>query len=301
MTSPRRRTPEFLSRLKRLNLSTHRLGGAQEGGSATGHRRGMGQEFVDHRRYVAGDDLRYVDWSVYGRLGEMQVKEFAAEESMHLVLVIDRSASMGVRRDGQPSKLDLALDIGAALGALVLWRGDGVTLLVSDRDRAPERISFRGRSRLMDLIDRLDGVDAGGGDRDMLGLREFFRRGEMRSTRPVTVLLSDLLRPPADFDSLFTLAARHSVRTHVIHLAAPEEVDPPLSGRIELIDSETGEPLVLEVDETVRKTYRDRFQKHLDAIRGAALKRGIAHVLLQTDQPMEEAVLSLLRDGRLFR
>src|SRR4029078_4503596 len=97
---------------------------------------GAGLEFADHRDYAAGDDLRYLDWNLYGRLGRLALGLFPEEEDPPVEVLVDASASMGV---GNPAKLDLALQIGAALAYVGLANLDRVALSPLGDDAAPRR------------------------------------------------------------------------------------------------------------------------------------------------------------------
>ena len=112
-TRPAFFTSEFLAQLERLSLLSRRIFRGRVKGERRSLRRGHSVEFCDYRAYGVGDDLRYVDWNIYGRLDRLHVKLFVDEEDLCLHLIVDASASMNF---GTPSKLDCAVRIAAALG-----------------------------------------------------------------------------------------------------------------------------------------------------------------------------------------
>src|SRR6266481_8066414 len=122
---------EFLTQLERLALVSRKAFRGRTRGERKSPRKGMSVEFCDYRAYGAGDDLRYVDWNIYGRLDRLHVKLFVDEEDLCLHLIVDASASMGF---GTPTKLDCAVRLAAALGfvGLVNLERVGVGVL---RDR----------------------------------------------------------------------------------------------------------------------------------------------------------------------
>src|SRR5215468_6517666 len=137
-------TSEFLAQLERLSLLS---------------RRGHSVEFCDYRAYGVGDDLRYVDWNIYGRLDRLHVKLFVDEEDLCLHLLVDASASMDF---GAPTKLTYAVRVAAALGfvGLVSHERVGVGIL---RSRATEGWPpARGRNQVVTLLDFLADVRPGG-------------------------------------------------------------------------------------------------------------------------------------------
>ncbi len=104
---------EFLTQLERLALVSRKAFRGRTRGERKSPHKGMSVEFADYRPYGAGDDLRYVDWNIYGRLDRLYLKLFVDEEDLYLHLLLDGSASMSF---GEPSKLRYAARLAAALG-----------------------------------------------------------------------------------------------------------------------------------------------------------------------------------------
>ncbi len=118
----------FLRKLESLAILTRRsrISFGQIRAERRSRRVGAGIEFADHRDYVPGDDLRYLDWNLYGRMERLLVRLFEEDEDLSIYVLFDASASMGV---GTPPKLDLAMQVGAALGYVGLANLDRVSLL----------------------------------------------------------------------------------------------------------------------------------------------------------------------------
>src|SRR5256885_13311642 len=112
-TRPALLSPEFLAQLERLSLASRRVFRGRVKGERRSPRKGHSVEFCDYRAYGPGDDLRYVDWNVYGRLDRLHVKLFVDEEDLCLHLLVDGSASMGF---GTPRKLEYAVRVAGAPG-----------------------------------------------------------------------------------------------------------------------------------------------------------------------------------------
>src|SRR4030095_3794957 len=143
-------TSEFLAQLERLSLLSRRIFRGRVKGERRSLRRGPSVELCDYRAYGGGDDLRYVDWNIYGRLDRLHVKLFVDEEDLCLHLIVDASASMNF---GSPTKLACAVRLAAALGfvGLVNLERVGVGVL---RDRVSEGWPpTRGRNQVTGLLD----------------------------------------------------------------------------------------------------------------------------------------------------
>ncbi len=148
--------PEAIARIARLEV---RARGVVEGVMAGLHKspfKGQSVEFLQHRPYVRGDDLRRVDWKVWGRQDRLSVKEFEEETSLRLTLLVDGSASMDYAGSGRPPKYDLAATLAASLAWLALSHGDAAGVGVFDdavRATVPARTR---RSQLAEICAALE-------------------------------------------------------------------------------------------------------------------------------------------------
>src|SRR5690349_2477511 len=180
---------EFLAQLERLSLLSRRAFRGSVKGERRSPRRGHSVEFADYRAYGVGDDLRYVDWNIYGRLDRLHVKLFVDEEDLCLHLLVDASLSMDF---GTPRKLLYATRVAAALGFVGLVSHERVGLGVL-RARAVEGWPpARGRNQVVSLLDFLGNIEPGGPTRLNDALAEY----ALRAREPgLAVLVSDLLDP----------------------------------------------------------------------------------------------------------
>ena len=158
-TRPAPFASEFLAQLERLTLLSRRTFRGRVRGERRSPRRGHSVEFCDYRAYGVGDDLRYVDWNIYGRLDRLHVKLFVDEEDLCLHLLLDASASMDF---GTPTKLEYGARLAAALGfiGLVSMERVGVGVL---RERVAEGWPpTRGRNQVVNLFEFLSRVNPAG-------------------------------------------------------------------------------------------------------------------------------------------
>ncbi len=283
---------EFLAQLERLALVSRRSFRSSIKGERRSPRRGHSVEFFDYRAYGIGDDLRYVDWNIYGRLDRLHVKLFVDEEDLCLHLLVDGSASMSF---GTPSKLDYAVRLAAALGfvGLVNHERVGVGIL---RDRVAEGWPpTRGRNQVVAMVDFLAAVRPGG----RTSLNEGLATYAMRAREPgLIVVMSDLL-DPAGFETGVRALLERRFDVHLVHLLDPEEVNPELAGDLQLLDSETGELRELTVDGEAVRNYRERLYQFFERIETFCRTKEIGYHRVVTDTPVEQFVISQMR-GRVL-
>ena len=284
-------SPEFLAQLERLSLLSRRAFRGSVKGERRSPRRGHSVEFADYRAYGHGDDLRYVDWNVYGRLDRLHVKLFVDEEDLCLHLLVDASASM---RFGTPSKLEYAVRAAAALGfvGLVNHERVGVGIL---RERASEGWPpARGRNQVVGLLDFLRHVEPAGPTR----LNEALGDYAARAREPgLAVVISDLL-DPRGFEAGVRRLLERRYDVHVVHLLDPSEMNPELAGDLRLQDAETGEVRDITVDGETMRAYRERLSQFLQRVEGFCRAHEIGYHRVITDTPVEEFVVAQLR-GRV--
>ena len=184
----------FLRKLESLVLTIRRSARMSAGllrANRASKRVGAGLEFADHRDYAAGDDLRYLDWNLYGRLGRLALRLFQEEEDLLVEVLVDASASMSV---GSPPKLDLALQIGAALAYIGLANLDRVALSPLGDDQAPVLPPARGKGAILPILRFLGGVRASGRVGLAAAVRAFLSR-RRRRRRGLAIVISDFYDP----------------------------------------------------------------------------------------------------------
>ncbi len=284
----------FQQRLESLSLAARRMARGRQRGERRSRKVGAGIEFADHRDYVPGDDIRYLDWNVYQRLGRRLVRLFEEEEDTTVGLLLDVSSSMAF---GTPPRLRYAKRMAAALAYVALGNLDrvGITAL-TDRPVA-ELPPVRGKRLIFRFFDFLRPLRAEG----VTALGEAVRRVMARHRRPgLALLLSDLYDPDGLEQALRALRyARHEVV--VLHLLDPAEESPPLSGDVLLLDAERGERLEVTVTPRVLRRYREARATWRYAVRRACVEQQARYVPLPIDAPFDEAVLGLMRHGLLVR
>lgn len=271
--------------------------GLYAGGHAT-PQAGPGVEFHDFRSYCPGDDLRAIDWKLYGRTDRLYLRRYRWFADFNAMVMIDCSASMnyppismtakaGAKKQPVWTKLQYAQTLAAAIAFLTVRQSDRVGVGAYARDLVRHRPVGGTWSHLHEICHLLDAVQpiAGVGDA-AAGLRhghELMRRSGKR--RGIVVLISDLLEEPsALFDGLNRL--RHDrYEAIVFQVLTPGELDLSSLGstRMRLVDLETRQQVRTHVPQ-VQKRYGELLRAHLDDVRRGCLNRGVDYNLLRTDQ-----------------
>jgi uncharacterized protein (DUF58 family) len=283
---------DFLAQLERLSLASRRVFRGHVKGERRSPRKGQSVEFSDYRAYGVGDDLRYVDWNIYGRTDRLHVKLFVDEEDLCLHLLVDASSSMNF---GQPSKLDYGARLAAALGFIGLVNLERVGVGILREQVAEGWAPVRGRNQFMALASFLAGVQAGGGTSLNGGLANYAARGREPG---IAVVISDFL-DPAGYETGLRALLERRFDIHVVHLLDPGELNPEFGGDLRLIDSETGEVREVTIDGDALRAYRERLHQFLEGLEGFCRAQEIGYHRVVTDTSVEGTVLSQLR-GLVF-
>ena len=286
--------PEFLRKLERLNLATRKLFAGRAKGERRSKKLGISAEFADYRDYTPGDDLRFIDWNVYGRLDRLLLKLFLEEEDLFIYLIVDTSASMGF---GEPRKLDYAKRVAASLGYIGLTSMERVSVSAFAHQLAPAMRAARGRASVWRLFDAIDAMECDGETSLLASLREFALRHPRAG---IVVVLSDFFDPAGFEEGLKYLIGRQ-YDVCVIHTLSPEDVNPEINGHLRLFDSETGEFTEVTANEVLARSYRRMYQAFTGSLKRFCTQHGLAYVQATTDYPFDRLVLESLRRGGMVQ
>ena len=281
----------FLRRLEQLELASRRLTAGRMKGERRSVRRGQSVEFADYRTYATGDDLRQLDWNAYARLERLFVKLFVEEEDVTVHVLVDASRSMDY---GEPNKLDAARRAAAALAYLGLASMDRVSVAFLGDGTALAMRPLRGKRRATELFtflteprhERLTGLAS--------AARAYASR--MRGTGPL-VLISDLM-DPGYLHALRDLAGTRS-QLSVLHLLAPEELEPEVAPDARLVDQETGQQVEVSGDDDLVDRYRARLEEWSEEIGSFVSRRGGAYVRVPSDIDLADLLFDVLRRRRV--
>ena len=295
-TSELELSPELLRRLELLNVVARKTLSGLVRANRQSNRKGVSAEFVDHRAYVPGDDIRHVDWHLFGRLEELFLKLYREEENLHLTLLLDCSASMATgtgerTRATGPSKLVQGALIAAALAYIGLSNMDCVNLVPFNDRLLPGRWRLRGRGQVHGLFDFLRGLEGGGETALEQATRAFVAREPRRG---VVVVISDFYDREGFQQSLKQLSYRkHDV--HAIQVVDPTEASPSLRGDLRLVDSESGLERAVVVTDALKARYEEAFAALLEGTERFCARNEIGYAQAPTTLAFDALVLTILR------
>ena len=287
--------PDFMARLDRLALQAKRVFLGRMKGERRSKKRGVSIEFADYRNYVQGDDLRFIDWNIYGRLERLLLKLFHEEEDLHVYLLIDHSYSMAY---GEPTtKLRYAQILAAAIGYVVLTNMEriGVTAFSSDLDAVFP--PARGRRQLWRMFAFLDAL-APDGETVLLDAVKSFNVRHRRTG--IAIVLSDFLDPDG-YEGALRLLIGRGMEVFCIQILAPEEIDPSMSGDLKLLDVETADMTEVTLSAPLLQQYKRTLAAFRQQLKGFVSQRGGSYFTTATDVPAERFLLHALREGGLVK
>lgn len=282
----------FLRSLDRLQLVSQRMHGAASHGGRRSKKRGTSVEFADYREYARGDDLRQIDWNVFGRSDRLFVKLREDEESLTVHLLVDCSRSMDW---GRYHKLSYARRLAAALGYVALANQDQVEAVGFNQRLASHLPLLRGKPQVGRLFSFLSSLEPAG-QTDLKAVLRAYAAMHRRSG--MAVLVSDLFSP-GGLEGLTALLDR-GFEVTLLHLLDPTETDPELDGEIELFDRETRQTLRLSVDASALDAYRKRLSDWVAETEAFCAKRMVRYVAASTATPLEDFVFRQLRARRIL-
>ena len=279
-------TPELRARLERLSLRTRGRVRGKWAGRHASKQIGESIDFADYREYVPGDDFRRIDHNLRARLGVVMVRLFEAEDELPLRLIVDTSASMGFG-----DKFRVAQELAAVMSFLALAGGDRVypTQVPGNDGRSfATGPPSRHLSGWPILETWLEGLVPGGVGTLTPAVHSLIGNATVRGP---FVLVSDLLDPAWEksMDAIGTVGSGT-----VLHVLAPDELEPDLSGDLRLVDSESRKAVDLSTSSDALTAYRAARDAFLTGAASRARRAGLDYVLVPAEPGAAERTLSAL-------
>jgi uncharacterized protein (DUF58 family) len=281
--------PEAVKRIGRLELrARHVVEGFQSGMHRSPYF-GQSVEFLQHREYVPGDDLRHVDWTVWAKQDRLVVKQYEEDTNLRCVMLVDVSKSMQYG-NGPMNKYEYASTVAASLGWLVLKQQDAVGVLAFD-EKVRRKVPVRSRrGHLNSVIEALDASTPADKTEMYPILREaaesFARRGMM-------VLISDLLADPDGTIKGLKLLRQRGHDVLVFHIMDDDELDFPFSGPTRFEGLESDEFLNCN-PRALREGYLAALNQFLERVRRDCARNTIDYALIRTSAPLDAALATFL-------
>lgn len=285
--------PALLARISDLALLARTVVDGFMHGQHRSMRRGSSSDFAQHRSYQPGDDLRRIDWRVYGRTDRFYVKEYEADTNAGVLFAIDSSGSMDFG-SGAVGKFDYGRFLVASLAWLSQRQGDRVGLATFTGDLidvVPPSVRH-----LQLLLHTLARAKAGGSGHLV---RSIERLGKVTTRAGIIVLVSDCYEQPDALGRAVDSLRMAGNDVIVFHVIDPAERDLPGDAPITFEDAESGALLPLRPSD-LRGKYQTLLSAHHSAVAKRIAAAGADYVRVDTDQPLDRALHSYL-DSRLSR
>ncbi len=281
--------PEAIKRISRLEIRARHVVEGFLSGMHKSPYFGQSVEFLQHREYVSGDDLRHVDWNVWAKQDRFYVKQFEEETNLRCTLLVDVSKSMAYG-NGVFNKYEYACTLACSLAYLILKQQDGVGCIAFDekiRTSVPIRTK---NNHIFSVVDALAVHEP----KDKTDMAAILRGvAESVSRRGMVVLVSDLLVDRPGLIKGLRLLKQRGHDVLVFHVLADEELDFPFNGPtrfegMESIDFLNCNPRAL------REGYLAALQEYLDEVRRGCAKNAVDYKLVRTSDPLDAALASFL-------
>lgn len=258
--------------------------------------KGSSVEFVEHRQYYPGDEIKHIDWRAYGKTGHYYIKEYEEETNLRAYLIVDSSGSMGYRGT-TISKFAYARQLAAALAYLLLAQRDACGLITFDTRIGDHCEPSTNRQTFQQLVALLEARRPG----SETSLSDVFVQIlPLLKRRSLVFLISDCfdrIEPLAAALKLFR-AARHEVV--VFQVVAPEEEEFPFKHPTQFRDLEKAGNQILADPYRLRKLYLNRYQGFCHELTRTCGNAGVEYLKMRTDDPYDKALGAFL-DGRARR
>ena len=285
--------PTFMARLDQLDVVSRKLLAGKMKGERRSKRRGQSVEFADYRNYVIGDDLRFIDWNIYGRLDRLFLKLFLEEEDLAVYVLVDVSKSCDY---GNPNKALYLKKVAAALGYVALVNYNRVNIVAMADGIVAETGPMRGRRNVQRMIDFCAKLEPSGqslfgpaGKRFALANRQ----------KGVLIVLSDFF-DKSGYESGLRYLAGGKYDLFCVQILSPQEIEPDLQGDLKLKDMEDDDLAEVSITGPLIKQYKANLNAYCLGLKEYVTRRGGTYLFSSTAVPFDTLVLNYLRERGLL-
>lgn len=285
---------EFQRKLDYLAIISRRVFSGSMRAERRTKKSGSGVEFVDHRDYTEGDDLRYLDWNLFARFGRLAIRLYEEEEDLAIYFIVDASTSMGF---GDAEKFRHAKRLAAALGYVGLANLDRVAVVGTTDTVGTSMQPTRGKERIFKVFRFLKALKADGVTDLGTALKTFVAQNKRRG---LAVLISDLY-DPTGFENGINVLRYNRFDPLVIHVVDPREAQPTLYGDVRLYDCETGDEREVTVTPALLERFKQEHAKYTSEVERFCSKKQVPYFTADVTVPFDELVLRIFRRGGFLR
>lgn len=284
--------PETIARLRGLELRARKVTAGFISGMHRSAYHGYSVEFAEHRQYAPGDDLRYIDWRIFGRADRFYIKEYEEETNLRCMLLVDASRSMGYAGPaaGGRSKLAYACGLAASLAYLLVRQQDAPGLITFDSQIRKRLPYATGKAALANLVRVLEETEAAE-NTDVKVL--FHRLAEELRKRSMVILISDLLADVEDVCSGIEHICYAGHELIVLHVMDDDEWSFPFTENI-LFEGVEDEVKLLTDPQSLRASYVAAVERFGAHVKEACLRRRADYVQINTRDPLDGVLCGYL-------
>ncbi len=287
-------TTAFNTKLAKLDmlrlLSKTRRRGAHKGGR-TANKFGTSLEFSDFRLYQPGDDVRQIDWNVYGRTQKHYIKRFLDEQELSVTVFLDCSRSMQVL----DSKWQRAKELAATFSYIALSGEDRLSFVpvtFKNHQKVSRKGAIYGRRVFFDIL-QLAKQDSFG------TFAENLSKNTLKNNQ-LTIIITDGLEPSASFEMLLRLIAAAKQEVRLIQLLAREEIEPSYSGDIKLIDSESNDSVNISLNASILANYQQALMEHNTKLAALCRQYGFSYLFTTDDADLHHFLFQECKAKRVL-
>jgi len=282
--------PIFLSKLANMELVARCAVEGFFSGLHPSPFHGFSVEYSDHRQYHPGDELKFVDWKVFGRSDKLYIKRYQQETNTTVYILLDNSKSMSFAGERSISKSEYGAYLAAALSYLMLGQGDSTSLILF-AEKIVKKIPPRSRRTHLNIILTTLQHNKPSGRTNLASVLHTL--AETTNRRGLVILISDLLD---DEDSIFKGLSHLKFLQHdviIFQTMDHQEISLDYEGLIQFEDMESGDK-IRTFPQSVKQTYRQRVAEFLDEIEKTAGRSNIDYCFIDTSEPLDRALIAYL-------
>lgn len=289
--------PEVVAKLSNIDLRARLVVEGFITGLHKSPYHGFSVEFAEHRQYMPGDEIKHIDWKVYGRTDRYYIKQFEEETNLKAYLIVDASRSMDYASNGRIRKLEYASYLAAALAYLMIKQQDAVGLAIYDekiRKYLPPRSTNSYLKLIFKELATLRGSSKTGTAPSLHEIADRIKR------RGLVIILSDFFDNPDHVVTAFKHFRHRKNEVIIIQILDPLEKSFAFGSDSVFKDMETSEELMTQPWH-IQKAYQEAMQKFLERYKRECRENGIDYLLVDTSTPFDVALLEYLMKRQRMR
>lgn len=262
---------------KKFTVKTRRRGSHK--GSRSASMLGSSLEFSDYRIYQPGDDVRQVDWNVYGRTQKHYIKRFLDEQELNVSIFLDATSSMRAL----PSKWERAKQIAAAFSYIILSSEDRLRFIPVSAQTAgiiSRKGAVYGKRTISEILQLSETERTG-------SFTENLEKYSLRKNQ-LAIIITDGMEPVERFSQLLRKLAINKQEVRFLQILSEQELDPDYEGDLKLVDSETRAFMNISMHASILEDYKNRLREHNDALAALCKKFGVSYLLMGDGQDLQE-------------